>query len=143
MTAKRNNPDKEKPVYMISVAARLTGMHPQTLRIYERKELVSPGRTAKSTRLYSEGDIDRLKYIQQLTQDAGVNLAGVKIIMELQKKVEGIEKTIVAMEAEMVEAQRRMDKEIKQSSNRRRYDLVLVPKARQLVRRIVLDGDVE
>lgn len=143
MTAKRNNPDKEKPVYMISVAAKLTGMHPQTLRIYERKELVSPGRTAKSTRLYSEGDIDRLKYIQQLTQDAGVNLAGVKIIMELQKKVEGIEKTIVAMEAEMVEAQRRMDKEIKQSSNRRRYDLVLVPKARQLVRRIVLDGDVE
>ncbi len=143
MTAKRNNPDKEKPVYMISVAARLTGMHPQTLRIYERKELVSPGRTAKRTRLYSEGDIDRLKYIQQLTQDAGVNLAGVKIIMELQKKVEGIEKTIVAMEAEMVEAQRRMDKEIKQASNRRRYDLVLVPKARQLVRRIVLDGDVE
>ena len=143
MTAKRNNPDKEKPVYMISVAARLTGMHPQTLRIYERKELVAPGRTAKSTRLYSEGDIDRLKYIQQLTQDAGVNLAGVKIIMELQKKVEGIEKTIVAMEAEMVEAQRRMDKEIKQASTRRRYALVLVPTARQLVRRIVLDGDVE
>lgn len=141
MAGKRDKRDKEKPVYMISVAAKLTGMHPQTLRIYERKELVSPGRTAKSTRLYSEGDIDRLKYIQQLTQDAGVNLAGVKIIMELQNKLDNIGKTIVAMEAEMVEAERRKDEEVKRAAKRHRYDLVLVPKARQLAHRIGRSGE--
>ena len=143
MVSNRDKRDKEKPVYMISIAAKLTGMHPQTLRIYERKELVMPGRTAKSTRLYSERDIDRLKYIQQLTQDEGVNLAGVKIIMELQNKLDDIEKMAATMEAEMAEAERRLGEEVKRASRRRRYDLVLVPKARQLARRIGRGGERE
>ncbi len=143
MAGNREIKDKEKPVYMISIAAKLTGMHPQTLRIYERKELVMPGRTAKSTRLYSELDIDRLRYIQQLTQDEGVNLAGVKIIMELQNKLDDIEKMAATMEAEMVEVERRLGEEVKLASKRRRYELVLVPKARQLVRRIGRGGERE
>jgi len=126
---------------MISIAAKLTGMHPQTLRIYERKELVMPGRTAKSTRLYSERDIDRLKYIQQLTRDEGVNLAGVKIIMELQNRLDDTEKAVGAMEAEIAEAERRLDEEVKRVARRRRYELVLVPKERQLVRRIGRSGE--
>ncbi len=129
----RNKSD-EKPVYMISVAAEMIGMHPQTLRIYERKKLVRPGRTAKSTRLYSERDIERLKYIQQLTQDEGVNLAGVKIIMDLQTRLERIERTVVGMETEIVETTERLEIEVSRSAKRRRYELVLVPKARQLAR---------
>jgi len=73
---------------MISVAAELAGVHPQTLRIYERKELVSPQRSAGNTRLYSQADIERLRLIQHLTQDEGVNLAGVEHIIEMQCELE-------------------------------------------------------
>ena len=67
---------RDRPVYMISVAAELAGMHPQTLRIYERKRLVQPQRSAGNTRLYSDADIERLRLIQHLTQEEGINLAG-------------------------------------------------------------------
>jgi MerR family transcriptional regulator, heat shock protein HspR len=74
---------EERAVYIISVAAELAGVHPQTLRIYERKGLLRPHRTSGNTRRYSERDIDRLRQIQDLTQE-GVNLAGVKLVMEMQ-----------------------------------------------------------
>ena len=77
----------ERAVYIISVAAELAGVHPQTLRIYERKGLVSPQRTSGNTRRYSDADIDRLRAIQTLT-DEGVNLAGVKRIMEMRLEME-------------------------------------------------------
>ena len=77
----------ERAVYIISVAAELAGVHPQTLRIYERKGLVSPQRTSGNTRRYSDADIDRLRAIQTLT-DEGVNLAGVKRIMEMRVEME-------------------------------------------------------
>lgn len=125
--------DKNKPVYMISVAAGLTGMHPQTLRIYERKKLVEPGRTAKSTRLYSRSDIERLQHIQQLTQAEGVNLAGVKIIMELQNRLEEIKKTVAQMEEELASAESRMREEIREATKKYRYELVPVPRERRLV----------
>ncbi|MBS3956033.1 MAG: helix-turn-helix transcriptional regulator [Clostridiales bacterium] len=80
----------ERPLYMISVAAELAGVHPQTLRIYERKRLVRPQRSAGNTRLYSEADIERLRVIQQLTQVEGINLAGVVRIIELERQVEAI-----------------------------------------------------
>jgi MerR family transcriptional regulator/heat shock protein HspR len=67
----------DKPLFMISVAAELVGMHPQTLRIYESKGLIRPKRTSGNTRLYSEADLDRLRLIQQLTTELGLNLAGV------------------------------------------------------------------
>jgi MerR family transcriptional regulator/heat shock protein HspR len=73
---------------MISVAAELAGVHPQTLRIYERKQLVSPQRSAGNTRLYSQADVERLRFIQELTQSEGINLAGVERIIELQQQME-------------------------------------------------------
>lgn len=73
---------------MISVAAELAGVHPQTLRIYERRSLVSPQRTAGNTRVYSDADIERLRLIQQLTQDEGINLSGVVRILELEDERE-------------------------------------------------------
>jgi MerR family transcriptional regulator, heat shock protein HspR len=122
-----------RPVYMIGVAAQLAGMHPQTLRIYERKQLVRPGRTAKSTRLYSQKDIDCLKYIQELTQTEGVNLAGVKIIMELQKRLEDLQRTVEGMEKRVVENERRLAQEAAGQTRRYAYELVVVPKG-ELVR---------
>ena len=76
---------KDKPLYMISVAAELTGMHPQTLRVYEQKGLVTPGRSRGNTRLYSQSDIERLNLISKLT-DEGINLAGVVRIMDMRER---------------------------------------------------------
>jgi MerR family transcriptional regulator/heat shock protein HspR len=80
----------ERAVYVISVAAELAGVHPQTLRIYERKGLVRPHRTSGNTRRYSERDIELLQQIQDLTQAQGINLAGVKMIIELQEELEAL-----------------------------------------------------
>ncbi len=77
--------NKDKPLYMISVAAELTGMHPQTLRVYEQKGLVTPGRSRGNTRLYSQRDIERLNLISRLT-DEGINLAGVVRILDMQER---------------------------------------------------------
>ena len=82
--------DEERAVYIISVAAELAGVHPQTLRIYERKGLLAPHRTSGNTRRYSERDIQTLRHIQDLTQEAGVNLAGVKVIIELQAQLDAL-----------------------------------------------------
>jgi MerR family transcriptional regulator/heat shock protein HspR len=91
----------ERPRYMISVAAELVGMHPQTLRIYESKGLIRPKRTAGNTRLYSEADLERLRLIQQLTNELGLNLAGVEQVLELQDQVERMRRRLVRMEREM------------------------------------------
>ena len=80
---------KQRPVYVISVAAELVDMHPQTLRLYERKNLIRPGRSSGKTRLYSERDIDHLREIRRFTQELGVNLAGVEEIMRLRFQLEG------------------------------------------------------
>ena len=81
----RSDDAKDKPLYMISVAAELTGMHPQTLRVYEQKGLVTPGRSRGNTRLYSQGDIERLNLISKLT-DEGINLAGVVRILDMRER---------------------------------------------------------
>jgi MerR family transcriptional regulator/heat shock protein HspR len=85
MASGRRQPD-DRPLYMISVAAELSGMHPQTLRIYERRKLIRPKRSAGNTRLYSDADIERLRIIQHLTQEEGINLAGVVHIMDLESE---------------------------------------------------------
>src|ERR687887_2243658 len=82
------DPAGDRAVYIISVAAELAGVHPQTLRIYERKGLLSPARTAGNTRRYSDRDLQRLRLIQRLTQELGVNLAGVQMIVELQNEID-------------------------------------------------------
>jgi MerR family transcriptional regulator/heat shock protein HspR len=91
----------DRPRYMISVAADLVGMHPQTLRIYENKGLIRPKRTAGNTRLYSEADIQRLQLIQQLTNDLGLNLAGVERVLQLQDEVERMSRQLDRMQREM------------------------------------------
>ncbi len=101
----RQGPD-ERPLYMISVAAELAGVHPQTLRIYERKHLITPKRSAGNTRLYSQADIERLRLIQQLTQDEGVNLAGVERILEMQRLLEQMQAEVQRMRDQVMRAQR-------------------------------------
>jgi MerR family transcriptional regulator/heat shock protein HspR len=91
-----NNEARNKPLYMISVAAELTGMHPQTLRVYEQKGLVNPGRSRGNTRLYSQADIERLNLISQLT-DEGINLAGVVRILDMRERQIEREKKIVEL----------------------------------------------
>jgi MerR family transcriptional regulator/heat shock protein HspR len=94
----------DRPRYMISVAADLVGMHPQTLRIYEQRGLVRPKRTAGNTRLYSEADIDRLRLIQRLTTELGLNLAGVERVLHLEDELRRMRRRLERMESEMREA---------------------------------------
>lgn len=100
-----------KALYIISVAAELIGMHPQTLRLYEREGLITPGRTAKHSRRYSEEDIERLQLIQRLTRQ-GVNLAGVRMIIELQERVGHLEAVVDEIEKRARQMEREMDEEI-------------------------------
>ena len=94
----------ERPRYMISVAAELAGMHPQTLRVYEQRGLVRPQRTAGNTRLYSDGDIDRLRLIQRLTTELGLNLAGVERVLRLEDDLQQLRRRLERMELEMQSA---------------------------------------
>jgi len=82
---------EDKPLYVISVAAELVDMHPQTLRLYERKGLIEPSRSAGKTRLYSQRDIEQLKEIRRLTQELGVNLAGVEEIIKLRRELDNLQ----------------------------------------------------
>ena len=119
---------KDRPVYMISVAAELAGVHPQTLRIYERKMLVQPQRSPGGTRLYSEADIERLRLIQQLTQDEGINLAGVMRILELQLEKERLEAQLAAAQSVASNAELRLADEIQEFRKSLRADIVHVPR---------------
>jgi MerR family transcriptional regulator/heat shock protein HspR len=94
----------DRPRYMISVAAELVGMHPQTLRIYEAKGLVRPGRTPGGTRLYSERDLERLREIQRLTTELGLNLAGVQRVLALEDELTRLQARVQRLEREMREA---------------------------------------
>jgi MerR family transcriptional regulator/heat shock protein HspR len=94
----------DRPRYMISVAAELVGMHPQTLRIYEQKGLVRPKRTAGNTRLYSEADLERLRLIQRLTTEIGLNLAGVERVLYLEDELQRLRRRLDRMEYEMRQA---------------------------------------
>ena len=118
----------DRPRYMISVAADLVGMHPQTLRIYEQKGLVRPKRTAGNTRLYSELDLDRLRLIQRLTTEIGLNLAGVEQVLHLQDELMKMRARLDRMEKDMREA-------IDQVHKQYRRDLVLYRPAQPPVRR--------
>jgi MerR family transcriptional regulator/heat shock protein HspR len=96
--------ERERPRYMISVAAELVGMHPQTLRIYEQKGLLQPKRTAGNTRLYSDADVERLRLIQRLTTELGLNLAGVEHVLRLEDELHRMQRRLQRLEREMREA---------------------------------------
>ncbi|MFQ5574735.1 MAG: heat shock protein transcriptional repressor HspR [Terriglobia bacterium] len=116
---------KDEALYMISVAAKLAGVHPQTLRIYERKELINPQRSSGSTRLYSEKDIVRLRLIQELTQKSGVNLAGTKMILELREKAEKLKDDLEIAKEKMEEADGNAREEIERVKKSLRKEITL------------------
>jgi MerR family transcriptional regulator/heat shock protein HspR len=91
-------PEGGRPVYMISVAAELAGMHPQTLRIYEQRGLIQPNRSPKGTRLYSQEDVDLLRRIQELTTELGMNQAGVERVFELESELQNMRRRMDRME---------------------------------------------
>ncbi len=101
----------DRPRYMISVAAELVGMHPQTLRIYESKGLLRPRRTPGGTRLYSETDLERLRVIQRLTSELGLNLAGVETVIRLEDELKRLRARLDRMEREMREEIRNVHKQ--------------------------------
>jgi MerR family transcriptional regulator/heat shock protein HspR len=103
----------ERPRYMISVAAELVGMHPQTLRIYEAKGLVRPKRTPGNTRLYSEADLERLRLIQRLTTELGLNLAGVETVMRLEDELRRVRARMERLERETREEIRNVHRQYK------------------------------
>lgn len=106
-TAKRITDDRA--LYVISVAAELAGVHPQTLRMYERKGLVSPQRTAGNNRRYSQRDIDRVRLIQTLTQEHGMNLAAVEVVISLQRELDDAKQRLDRLESEVDRERRRQE----------------------------------
>jgi MerR family transcriptional regulator/heat shock protein HspR len=118
-----------KSVYVISVAAELAGVHPQTLRIYERKGLLEPQRTAGNTRRYSEDDIARLRRIQQLTQEQGVNLAGVRMVLELEAKLADLMAQLSDASTQLDRARSEAAESVEQVHKSYRRDLVPVSAA--------------
>ena len=118
----------ERPRYMISIAAEIVGMHPQTLRIYEQKGLVRPKRTPGNTRLYSERDLERLRAIQHLTTELGLNLAGVEHVLRLQDEVQRMRERLARMEREMRRAVDEVHKTYRRELVLYRPPTELVPK---------------
>ena len=110
--------DPNEPVYMISVAAQLTGLHPQTVRLYERLGLVAPQRINNKNRLYCQADIERLLQIRRFTQDMGVNLAGVEIILDLLEKMEKMSEEMEDLRREATDAFRQAESRLEQDSRR-------------------------
>jgi len=115
-------------MYMISVAAELVGMHPQTLRLYETKGLVRPTRTPGGTRLYSEADVERLRIIQRLTSELGLNLAGVELVLRLEDELR-------KSHAQIERLQRELKDEVENVHKHYRRDLVLYREGRLPERR--------
>ncbi len=117
---------KDKPLYMISVAAELSGLHPQTLRIYERRELIAPKRSAGNTRLYSEEDIARLRQITHLTQAEGINLAGVERILALQDELRAVSRRLERLKRAQEETEERIEREKERVRRSYRAEIVHV-----------------
>ena len=117
--------DEAQGVFMISVAAELSGMHPQTLRVYEARGLIKPSRSAKQTRLYSRRDVELLKRIQELTNEYGLNLAGVERVLSLEQKLETMRSQLDKLEREAARMQREMLEQIE--AVHRSYKRELVP----------------
>jgi MerR family transcriptional regulator, heat shock protein HspR len=125
MASEDGSKERERGVYMISVAAEPAGMHPQTLRIYEARGLITPKRSPKNTRLYSQEDVDRLRRIQELTGVLGMNLAGVEKVFELEAELERMRRRLRAMERQAERAQRELRDEIDRVRRSVKRELVL------------------
>jgi MerR family transcriptional regulator, heat shock protein HspR len=117
--ARAQGADRETPLFMISVVAELLGVHPQTLRLYEREGYVRPRRTRGGTRLYSEADVETVRRILHLTRELGINLAGVEVVLEMRRKLE-------RMQAELAEALEFVRREMRREVERQRSRTALV-----------------
>ena len=117
--------ETHRGVFMISVAAELAEMHPQTLRMYEARGLIEPQRSPKGTRLYSQEDVERLRRIQEMTTELGLNLAGVERVLELERQLEGARARLEQLEARS--AQMRAEMEAEMEAVRRSFRAELVP----------------
>jgi MerR family transcriptional regulator/heat shock protein HspR len=122
--AKGGGFDAGRGVFMISVAAELAGMHPQTLRVYESRGLIKPSRSPKRTRLYSQQDVERLRRIQALTTELGLNLAGVERVLELEQMMDEMQSRLEALRYEAAEMERQMIEQIEAVHRSYRRDLV-------------------
>lgn len=116
--------DEDRGVFMISVAAELADMHPQTLRIYEAKGLITPKRSPKNTRLYSQRDVERLRRIQEMTNEQGLNLAGVETVLEMEARVERMRTELEQARARARELEDQLDREMRRVRQRLGTDLV-------------------
>ena len=126
--------DSARGVYMISVAAELAGMHPQTLRIYEARGLITPKRSPKNTRLYSRDDVERLRRIQELTTELGMNLAGVERVFELEGEIERMRRRVRALERQAERVQKELRDEIDRVRRSVKRELVVYePPSRALM----------
>jgi MerR family transcriptional regulator, heat shock protein HspR len=121
---RKGDPDPRQGVYMISVAAELAGMHPQTLRIYESRGLISPSRSAGKTRLYSQADVERLRRIQELTSELGMNLAGVEKVFELEEELAKLRARMARLQAKTSELEEEMAAELERVKKSFRAEIV-------------------
>jgi MerR family transcriptional regulator/heat shock protein HspR len=116
--------DRSRGVFMISVAAELAEMHPQTLRMYEARGLITPKRSPKNTRLYSQEDVDLLRRIQEMTASQGLNLAGVETVLELEGKLEQMRAEVTKLRTRAAEMEQEMQREVERVRRSLRAELV-------------------
>jgi MerR family transcriptional regulator/heat shock protein HspR len=133
--------ETDRGVFMISIAAELANMHPQTLRTYEARGLIAPQRSPKGTRLYSQRDVEKLRRIQEMTVDLGLNLAGVEKVLALEDEVNEMNRRIEALEVEALEAAVRLAEELEAVRRSFRAELVPYRGADQAGTEIVLASD--
>jgi MerR family transcriptional regulator/heat shock protein HspR len=117
--------ETDRGVFMISVAAELANMHPQTLRVYEARGLIEPKRSPKGTRLYSQEDVEKLRRIQEMTAELGLNLAGVERVLRLEQEIEGMQARIEEIELEALQAQVRLANELEEVRRSFRAELTV------------------
>jgi MerR family transcriptional regulator/heat shock protein HspR len=125
--------ESDRGVFMISVAAELADMHPQTLRMYEARGLIEPKRSPKGTRLYSHHDVERLRRISQMTVELGLNLAGVERVLALESELQAMRRRIEALERDAERAQARLAQELEQVRRSFRAELVPYAASRELI----------
>ena len=123
----------DRGVFMISVAAELAEMHPQTLRMYEARGLIEPKRSPKGTRLYSQADVERLRRIQEMTNELGLNLAGVERVLEMEEKLERAQRRVEALERRAAELQAQIA-QLEAVREAVRSEIVHMPKTGDIVR---------
>jgi MerR family transcriptional regulator/heat shock protein HspR len=138
----------DRGVFMISVAAELAEMHPQTLRMYEARGLIEPQRSPKGTRLYSQRDVDMLRRIQEMTTDLGLNLAGVERVLELEQQLERATRRLEELEARSAQMREEMEREVEAVRKSFRAEIVpyrgttdLVPTQQRSKRQIPIERD--